>query len=178
MRPEGRFDGFGVAARRAVIAGHVDAAALPRVADLLADEQDDAGVEYRITGSADAGGRPALDVSLSGAVPLTCQRCLRTFQWQVLQSTLLLLARDERELARLDEEDHEHEVLLAAAPLDPVALVEDELLLTLPFAPRCAKADCLAGGTLRLVAGAHDDGASPFGALAGLKPGPAKKARR
>ena len=178
MRPEGRFDGFGVAARRAVIAGHVDATALPRVADLLADEQDDAGVEYRITGSADTGGRPALDVSLSGAVPLTCQRCLRPFRWPVEQSTLLLLARDERELARLDEEDHEHEVLLAAAPLDPVALVEDELLLTLPFAPRCARADCLAGGTLRLVAGAHDDGASPFGALAGLKPGPAKKARR
>ncbi len=34
------------------------------------------------------------------------------------------------------DEVSEHEVVLANAPLDPVALVEDELLLTLPFAPR------------------------------------------
>ena len=51
----------------------------------------------------------------------------------VAQRTLLLLARDERELARLDAEDHEHEVVLADAPLDPLTLVEDELLLTLPL---------------------------------------------
>jgi uncharacterized protein len=178
MRPEGRFDGFGVAARRAVIAGQVAAAALPRVADLLAEDGGSANVDYRITGSADAGGRPALEVSLSGAVPLTCQRCLRPFQWPVEQSTLLLLARDERELARLDEEDHEHEVLLSEAPLDPVALVEDELLLTLPFAPRCPEADCPATGKMQPAASQAAERASPFGALAGLKAAPGKKARR
>jgi uncharacterized protein len=181
MRPEGRFDGFGVAARQAVIAGQLDAAALPRVADLLAEDVSEGGqanVEYRITGSADAGGRPALAVSLSGAVPLTCQRCLRPFRWPVEQSTLLLLARDVRELALLDDDDHEHEVLLAAAPLDPVALVEDELLLTLPFAPRCPEAECPAAGTLPPAARKTEDGASPFGALAGLKAAAGKKARR
>ena len=176
MKPEGRFDGFGVAARQAVIAGHVDAAALPRVADLLAEEGGRADVDYRITGSADAGGRPALEVFLSGAVPLTCQRCLRPFHWPVAQTTLLLIARDERELARLDEEDHEHEVLLAGAPLDPLVLVEDELLLTLPFAPRCPEADCPAAGKTAPVAGPAAGRASPFGALAAVKAGPGKKA--
>jgi uncharacterized protein len=176
MKPEGRFDGFGVAARQAVIAGRVDAASLPRVVDLLAEEAGDASIDYRITGSADAGGRPALEVSLSGALPLTCQRCLQTFRWPVAQRTLLLLARDERELARLDDEDHEHEVTLAAAPLDPLALVEDELLLTLPFAPRCPEAQCPAGGTLT-AAGVAGGGVSPFGALSGLQPDPGKKAR-
>jgi uncharacterized protein len=142
IRAEGRFDGFGVAAQRAVIAGHVDAATLPRVADALAEEGGDADIAYRITGGADAAGRPALEVSLSGAVPLTCQRCLQAFQWPVMQTTLLLLARDQRELARIDDEDHEHEAVLADAPLDTMALVEDELLLTLPFVPRCPEADC------------------------------------
>ena len=51
------------------------------------------------------------------------------------QTTTLLLARDNAELVQLDQSS-EHEVVLADAPLDPVALVEDELLLSLPFAPR------------------------------------------
>ena len=178
MKSEGRFDGYGVAARQAVIAGRVDAAALPRVADLLAEEGGSAAVDYRIAGSADAGGRPALEVSLSGVVPLTCQRCLRPFAWPVEQATLLLLARDEGELAQLDEEDHEHEVLLAAAPLDAEALVEDELLLTLPFAPRCPEAQCPAAAKGQPAAGEAAGRASPFEALAGLKAAPGKKARR
>jgi uncharacterized protein len=178
MKPEGRFDGFKIAARQALIAGQVDAAALPRVADLVAEEGGRANVAYRITGSADAGGRPALAIELSGAVPLTCQRCLRPFEWPVEQSTLLLLAHNESELARLDEEDHEHEVLLADAPLDPVTLVEDELLLTLPFAPRCPEADCPATGNEPPAAREAPARASAFDALAGLKAASGKKARR
>jgi uncharacterized protein len=74
-------------------------------------------------------------VSIQGMVPLTCQRCLGALDQPVGQSTTLLLARDDDELVRLDESS-EDEVVLANAPLDPLALVEDELLLTLPFAPR------------------------------------------
>ena len=170
MKPVGRFDGFGVSTQRGVVAGSVDAAALPRVSDLLAPREGGAEIAYRIAGSADARGHPALQVSLSGTVPLVCQRCLLAFQGHVAQTTLVLLARDEQELATLDEEDRDHEVILADAPLDPIALVEDELLLTLPFVPRHPLAECPA---------ARDDSASDpepraasaFGALAALKSG-------
>jgi hypothetical protein len=47
-RTEGRFDGFNLAARSAVIGGHVDAATLPRVNDLLTPESSGADLEYRI----------------------------------------------------------------------------------------------------------------------------------
>jgi DUF177 domain-containing protein len=177
-RSEGHFDGFNVAARSAVIEGHVDAATLPRVADMLPPEKSGADLAYRIAGTADAIGRPALEVSITGSVPLTCQRCLQAFVWPVNQRTLLLLARDERELARLDEEDHEHEVVLAAAPLDSVELVEDELLLTLPFAPRCPDEICPA---LKDRAGASREAPvkpSAFEALAALQPESGAKARR
>ena len=174
MKAQGHFDGFGVAAQRAIIAGHVDASALPRVADLLAQGAGDADIDYRIAGTADAGGRPALEVSLSGALPLTCQRCLQAFRWPVEQTTLLLLARDERELARIDDEIHEHEAVLAAAPLDVVALVEDELLLTLPFVPRCPEADCPAARDGRTGAAGAAPAASAFGVLAELKAAPEK----
>jgi uncharacterized protein len=170
MKPVGRFDGFGVAAQRGVVAGNVDAAVLPRLADLLAPNEGPAAVAYRITGSADAAGNPALEVRLSGSATLVCQRCLRAFQWPVTQTTLLLLARDEADLARLDGEDPEHEVVLADAPLDPIALVEDELLLTLPFVPRCPDTECSAAHE-GFATDASPRTASAFGALAALKPG-------
>ena len=80
-----------------------------------------------------------------------------------------LLAKDERELARLDEDD-EHEVVLASAPLDPRVLVEDELLLTLPFAPRCERPECAGAAPMEATAKQ-----TAFGALAGWKPAPTRR---
>ncbi len=177
-RIAGTFDAFGVARRGAAIAGTLGASALPRVTDRLADGE--ARIAWRIAGAADALGRPAIEVSLEGAVPLECQRCLRTFSWPVAQRTLLLLARDEGDLARLDENDV-HEVILAATPQDPVALVEDELLLTLPFAPHCDRDDC----ATRTAAMATPTGEavlpaapSAFDALAAMKSELQKKPKR
>jgi len=101
-----------------------------------------------------------------------CQRCLQTFSWPVSQQTLLLLARSESELAILDL-DEEHEVVLAAAALDTMELIEDELLLSLPFAPFCARDEC----KMALPdANAADAALSPsaFAALAALKRGDVK----
>ena len=146
--PQGahRFDALGLSARRGEIAGSVDAYDLDRVEDRLGDEDGmvpPTAVEYRITGGTDALGRAVLKMALDGAVPLECQRCLRVFEWPVAYRTSLLLARDEQELAYLDDND-EREVLLASAPLDPLEIVEDELLLSLPYVPRCTRPDCAA----------------------------------
>ncbi|MEO8676449.1 MAG: YceD family protein [Casimicrobiaceae bacterium] len=177
LRRDGSFDALETAARGLELAGSAKAADLPRVTDQLADEEDDESSEitWRITGTTDALGRSALEVSLDGAVTLECQRCLRPFAWPVAQRTLLLLARDEREQAILDEDD-EHEVVVAAASLDPRVLVEDELLLTLPFAPHCERGDCVTAG-LQDDRGAGSKAAetSPFGALATLKSAPVRK---
>jgi uncharacterized protein len=130
---ESRFDAFRLAASRGELSGRVDPAGLPRLEETVA--APGGHVEWTIRGGADAEGRPAITVSIAGAVPLTCQRCLGTVTQAVGQSTLLLLARDDADLVRLDEASG-HEVVAAREPLDPRALVEDELLLGLPFAPR------------------------------------------
>ena len=174
-RREGSFDAYDLVRRRASVAGRFDAASLPRAADQFAPEGGSAEVTWRITGIADPSGRPALEVRVDGTVPLVCQRCLQTFEWPVAQQTTVLLAHDERELETLDAED-EHEVILAAAPLDAATLAEDELLLTLPFVPRCERVECVQSA----LAGAHDPSsrapAQAFAALAAIKPG-AKKGR-
>jgi len=78
---------------------------------------------------------------LKGAVTLVCQRCLADLEWPIDQATDVLLARNEGELAALDA-DSSLEVVLAQGPVDSIALVEDELVLALPFAPRHADGEC------------------------------------
>jgi len=131
--PRGKLDAFRLARERGIIEGRVDPRRLSRLADLITDGP--ALVAWRIAGVADAMGRPALAVELNGTLTLTCQRCLGDFAWSIDERTELLLAKDERELADLDA-GSDAEVVLAAQPLDPLTLIEDELVLALPFAPR------------------------------------------
>jgi uncharacterized protein len=140
-RAAGRFDAFRFARDRESLGGTVDVASLPRLDDVLIEGP--ALVAWRIVGTADAMGRPALAIELDGEVPLECQRCLNAVAWPVHHRTEVVLARDEAELARLDA-DSDSEVLLAATPLDPATLVEDELVLALPYAPRHADGKCVA----------------------------------
>ena len=166
-RRGGTFDAFDVARRGARLTGTVDVATLPRVCDKVAAEVTSSKVAWRITGSGDERGRPALDIDLHGGVPLDCQRCMQSFVWPLEQHTTLLLARDERELGMLDADDETLEVILADGPQQTLTLIEDEVLLALPFAPRCERPGC-AGEPLR----SHDPempDASAFAALAGLK---------
>ena len=175
-RRNGTFDAFDVARRGATLSGTVDVASLRRVADLLAPE-DEAGsataadgsgkVAWRITGTGDPHGRPALVIDLRGSAPLECQRCMQPFEWPVEQHTTLLLARDEQELEMLDADDDTLEVILANAPQETLTLIEDEVLLALPFAPRCARPGC-AGEPLHSE-DPNMPGPSAFAALAGLK---------
>ena len=80
---------------------------------------------------------------MTGSVPMECQRCLKPMTWRVQQKTLTLLATSEADGDALDAGSDE-EVLVATAPLDALALVEDELLLSLPYAPVHADGECAA----------------------------------
>ncbi len=144
---DSRFDAFRLSSSGGQIAGRVDPGQLPRLAEEV--EPGRGEIAWRIVGTHDAQGRPALAVELKGHVPLECQRCLGTVDIPVDQRTEILLAHDEHELVALDAES-ELEVALAEERLEPRALVEDELLLTLPYAPRhegqCPPGDADAGG--------------------------------
>ncbi|MDQ2961537.1 MAG: YceD family protein [Pseudomonadota bacterium] len=166
----GRFDALDLAARGEALAGDVDVSRRPRVADRLAPGTISAPIAWRIDGARDALDRPMLTVTVEGDLPLVCQRCLQPFDAPIAQHSELLLARDDDEFERLDAE--ELEVLQAAAPLDAMTLVEDEILLSLPFAPRHPEGLCPAGA----AAGSGPDAApavkaitSPFARLAALR---------
>jgi uncharacterized protein len=170
---EGRFDALGLAARGESFGGEVDVARRARIADRLAPTSHAAPIAWEITGGHDGVGRPTLKVTIEGSLPLVCQRCLQPFALPVAQQTELLLARTEEELEPLDNSG-EAEVVLAAAPLDAMTLVEDEILLSLPFAPSHAEQQC----PVRLAAVADSAAVtpapsktSPFARLSALKKG-------
>jgi uncharacterized protein len=166
-----RFDAFKLAADGETLSGELDARAMERAADRLAAGGGEAKLLWRIAGDHDALHRPALAVTIEGTLPLVCQRCLQAFAAPIAQQTRLLLAHDESELKRLDAE--ESEAVLAATLLDARALVEDEVLLSLPFAPHHPDGQCPPGrGWAYAAADAEKDGdRSPFAPLAGLKKG-------
>lgn len=137
-RPE-TFDAYRLARGRGVLEGTLDVAASERLADRVAPGA--ASVAWRIEGTTDAVGRPALAISLSGNVPLECQRCLAPFAFAIAQRTVTVLAKSESDADMLDA-DSGDEVLVADRPLEAEALIEDELLLTLPYAPMHAEDEC------------------------------------
>ncbi len=138
--------------------GEIAVSELSRLGDMLANS--DGSLTYILRGYHEDG-RDMLEVSLQGTCTLRCQRCLGGLEYPVnLVSRLLLLPADELEAV---EEDDDVDAIEAESRLDVAALIEEELLLALPFAPRHPEGEC---------APAMKDlqrKASPFAVLAGLK---------
>ena len=107
----------------------------------LAHEFTQGELFCRVAGETDATGGLSLRLEIRGAVVLTCQRCLGDLPHEVEIAHLLHLARDAAELERLDAAPGA-EAILAPSTLDLVALVEDEVLLSLPLAAMHAEGEC------------------------------------
>jgi uncharacterized protein len=144
------------------ISGEVAVAHMQRLADVLGDT---AGVlRYSVQGNVDRQGVAALEVSVTGQCWLQCQRCLEAMQYPIAISTRLLL-RDQAGLDALDDDEEAFDSILAQARLDVVDMIEEEILLSLPIAPKhdgqCQPA---ASGNL-----AQADKSNPFAVLEKLK---------
>jgi len=149
------------------ISGKVPVAGLPRLLDTLEDPQGT--LEYTVRGGVDKLGNNLLDVSITGNCRLRCQRCLGAMEHAVRIDTRLLL-RDQASLDALDDnvaggEEEEFDSILADAHLDVLDLLEEEILLSLPIAPKHELGACQAAGD----GNKHEEEKNPFAVLAKLK---------
>ncbi|MGB9092964.1 MAG: YceD family protein [Gallionella sp.] len=122
-------------------------------------------LQYTVQGGVDKQGIHFLNVGVAGLCRLRCQRCLEGFDYPVRLDTRLLL-RDQAGLDELDSDaEEEFDSILADKHLDVLALLEDEILLSLPIAPKHALGACQAtdGENLQGVV------KNPFAVLAELK---------
>ena len=153
-------DSLDFARRGGEISGEVPMAELPRMADLLTDFEGK--ISYALHGLFGKDSKPRLALTLNGTCNLRCQRCLNTLVYPIeLVSNLRLVTEDE--LDSTDIEDDEVDSIPAEKRLDVLALLEEELLLSLPIAQKHALDECEIA-----VAGLQRSD-NPFAVLAGLK---------
>lgn len=123
--------------------GEVRLSEFPRLADVLVT--DEGSVSYRIRGAM-RGGRPVLQLDVDTALMLVCQLCLEPFRQEMRISRVFPVARDEAQLELWERDDPLLDALVADPELDVLTLVEDEILLSLPVAPRHAGGECEQAG--------------------------------
>lgn len=142
--------------------GSLPVLGLTRLKDSVVDAPG--AVEFVVKGGHDGRRRPTLTLDVSGMLHLQCQRCLGALEFPLrLRNTLLLAGAREAATSGLDE--GEVEWIEASVELDVAALVEDEIILSLPYAARHEEGLC--GHEQSTAAGR--DGASAFARLAALK---------
>jgi uncharacterized protein len=142
-----------------MLSGDVPIPGMGRLKDNLHDELGE--VRFEVRGALDGRGRPVLAVEIRGMLHLQCQRCLGVMEYPLLVSNTLLLTAP----GAGDAGEEEAETVEASSEFDVAGLVEDEIILSLPFSPRHAEGACR-----QAPGGAQSGNASAaFGKLAALK---------
>jgi uncharacterized protein len=140
--------------------GSLPVVVLARLQDSLFDSQGT--VHYLLRGGRDARQRLALEIEVNGTLRLKCQRCLDLLDYPLrIANSLVLASADDPAAGEL--EDEAGDWIEPDSALDVATLVEDEIILALPYSPRHAESRCSARAADGSTRG------SPFAGLAGLK---------
>lgn len=155
-------DGLAFAGEGGLVAGRVPVMALSRLADILADA--DGQLDCRLGGEREPDGKQWLTVEISGRLNLLCQRCLATLVFPVAVRNRLLLVPPGASWPDEELAEDGFDAIAAEKEMAVLPLIEEEVLLALPIAPRHETCEAPAP-----VVEEHEP--SPFAALARLKKG-------
>ena len=120
-----------LAERRSVLSGAINIAAFERLSDLLVENNGEAAVEVVF---AKQGKLAVVSGKIKATLQLACQSCLQALQWPLdIKFKLAVVAS----LAEADQLGLDCEPLLYnGEKISLTALIEDEILLTLPDYPK------------------------------------------
>lgn len=142
------------------VQGSIALGTLDRLRESLASQ--DGRVNYALTGTISERGHDALVLKLSASLVMKCQRCLEAVPVTLESSHRIVFTQDVHVLeAGYEAEDTD--VVEAVDSVEIAQLVEDEVLLSMPFSPMHDAGECEAA----LGANAQERG-SPFSVLANL----------
>lgn len=172
-----RIDAVKMFAREGSITAELPLARLQRLTGQLASDQGTVAVDLRF--GRDEEGRRVLSGTLDTTVKAACQRCLQEMDLD-LHSTLTLFVVDKEEDLQQLRDDQDGVVMPEDGNLDVLALIEDELLLSLPMIPMHDDTACNQVLNALKEAGPNGEAVAesrpnPFAVLAGLKADSAKK---
>lgn len=153
-------DGLEFARRGNHAHGAVAVASLSRVAESLAG--NDGELDCEISGTHSADGHPELCLQVEGELQLRCQRCLEAMPFPLHIERRLRLMAPGAQWPDDELEEEDFDAIEASKELAVGSLIEDEVLLALPIAPRHDVC-----GMPRTKDTQHD--VSPFAVLRNLK---------
>lgn len=134
-------DASGFARAGQTLDGRIETQRLVRLCQDLPESQP-GEIRWQVQGRFDApSGQAWLDIEAQGDVQVVCQRCLEPFGLTLRVSRTLGLVDTQAQLDAMDALETEGrgpeiEYLVAERDLDVLGLVEDELILAMPYAPR------------------------------------------
>lgn len=129
--------------------------------EYLADKE--AVVHIVLRGGEDRRQRLFLDLKIQCSLVLVCQRCMCPMPSEINENAHIVLFADEAKLDEAMLADDELEGMVLTKGLDVKTLVEDQILMAMPYAPR--HENCIG----EVVEAVNQDKPNPFAVLAGLK---------
>lgn len=154
-------DGLRFSERNERLEGSITLADFPRLLPELENAGD--SLAFSLLGGKGSRGEHLLTLVVQGSLQMTCPRCLRPVDVGLDVNVTYELKEGLTELPTQEElEDDSRDFLPASRSMDVVALIEDEVLLALPAAPR--HSECSLPETADVP-----ESASPFAVLRGIK---------
>jgi len=132
-------DPFKFAAEGRSLSGAIRLADLPRLGDVLLDKSG--SVQFSLVGEVGIDRKPRMRLAISGELQVRCQRCLGSMVWPLEVDALFELVRPGQPIADDELEEDEFDAIEATPDMDVTALVEDEIVLAVPIAPRHEKCE-------------------------------------
>ena len=141
-------DVFALAREGTQVEGTLPIVRFSRVIEDLPEQAGDGGqaVSWSAKGSKDSAGQSLLTLHIQARPLLICQRCLMPFVYPVDTAVTVQLVQSANEVDAEDvglglQSDDEEELeapekIVGSHRFDVLALVEDELLLSIPFVPK------------------------------------------
>ncbi len=118
----------------ASLQGFLPVARFTRLADNLLNTSGE--VAWQLDGFLTGNKKAQLQLTVKGDLQLCCQRCLSSLVHPIKIDALFELVKSEDEIMQEAIEDDSKDFLLIDAEFDIASLIEDELILDLPFAPK------------------------------------------
>ena len=161
MAAQDIINGLDFARRAQEVHGTIAVSQFSRLHDVIASNEG--ALTWRLFGNVEDG-KPRLHLKVHGELVLMCQRCLGPMRYEVDIDTLYYLVTDESAIPPEEEDLDDREYLVAEPQMQVAGLIEDEVLLSLPLAPK--HAECKPS-----VEVADEGKPNPFAVLQALKAG-------
>ncbi len=131
------FDIFQFARTTKERVGELGLSDMPTLAETLAGEEKAAKAEFTLKPTTGIKGLPAVELTLKAEMTTACVYCGEACRIRIDKVLPLLLVKSEAEADKLPiEEDGDFDVIVGSTHFNLTALIEEELLLSLPHFPR------------------------------------------